>query len=329
MPSTNISDTFTYNVSLARVGDTFTLPSGGTVSSTSLPAVDPIALYKARKSIADTVTDSIWTLLANLTAFKWDKSGDEKENYVSDGNGGSVLDDSFSIKVKREATATLNQSSPIFEEIHLCSGALDDASTTVAIDSVPTKYFWMHVEKFSRRLQQVVQSYEMYVQATADSLDDGNYEDFPTFEVKFKRLSNSNERYANIPAGSSVVAGPGQILKLADGAIVAHTLVTVSSATQVSEAAISDVPIGVAPSAADSGDQVAVSLLNGGLTAIVMYASEAITAGTTVYAAASGFVSLLSATPGTYNAVGVALSTTTDAGNISVAPLSPYPVVVS
>jgi hypothetical protein len=329
MTTTNRGDSFTYFVSLARSGDSFTLPSSGTVSSSSKPGIDPVAIWKSINGIADTVTDPIWIRLANLTDFKWDKSSEEKENYISDGHGGVILEDSFNIKTKREATATCNQSSPIIEEIHWNTGAQNDASTTLVMDSVQTKYFIVHVEKFSNKLQQVVHSYELYMQATCDSIDDGNPEEYASWEVKFKKLISSIERDAKIPAGSTTSAGAGQILKLADGAITANTLVTVTSATEVATNGAEESPIGVAPSAADSGAEVVVSLLNGGLTVVTMYASEAIDAGDLVYTAATGFVSALSVTPGTYYVVGKALSTTIGAGNIIVAPYSPYPIVVS
>ena len=328
MANTNRGDTFTHKISLARVGDAFTLPTAGTVSSTSKPGIDPMAIWKAHAGTADAVTDACWTLLPNITNYKSDGSGDEKENRISDYAGGTVVEDMFLINRKEEYTATCNQMSPLLFEIIHKTAALTDASTTYTSGQYPTKYFIVHHEVWSRRLQQVVMSEEYYAALSCDSSED-DYTEYGTFEVKIKKLDSTIAREAMIPAGSTVSAGSGQIVKLASGAIDASSLVYVTSATEVATAGESNLPLGVAPQAATSGAQVVVSLLNGGVSVLNMNASEAIDAGELVYAAADGEVQDLPEVNGTYYVVGQALTSTTGAGAITVAPLSPYPVTVT
>jgi hypothetical protein len=107
----------------------------------------------------------------------------------------------------------------------------------------------------------------------------------------------------------------------AGGAVPAHALVKLSSGkVVVCTATATDLPIGVARYAAASGELVAIELLNAGGT-IEMIASEAISQGEAVFAAADGEIQDLPTTSGTYKMIGYAMDeATADQDIIEVLP---------
>lgn len=129
----------------------------------------------------------------------------------------------------------------------------------------------------------------------------------------------------------------GAVNRLPDAAITTRNLLykVGSDADHVAVCGASNIPIGtiddeVSSAEVSAGNQfLSVKLLGKGGTKR-MVASEAISAGAKVYTAASGKVSLLSASAGTYYEVGTALTAAAADGDvIEVADSSPIKVVVS
>ncbi len=125
----------------------------------------------------------------------------------------------------------------------------------------------------------------------------------------------------------------GSLTRLTDAAITSRNLLGTSGSdtAHVAVCGASSVPLGViADEASAAGDEVAVQLLGSSASTLVMVAAGAIAAGAPVYTAASGRVSALSATAGTYYCVGVALTAASAAGDaIEVDPSSPQKIVVA
>lgn len=88
-------------------------------------------------------------------------------------------------------------------------------------------------------------------------------------------------------------------------------------------------PIGTVADAVLIDQPVGVYLLSGGGQTLQMIASEAITAGEDVFAAADGEVQDLPAGAGTYYRVGLALTAAASGDLVEVMPCFPEPVVVS
>lgn len=89
-------------------------------------------------------------------------------------------------------------------------------------------------------------------------------------------------------------------------------------------------PLGVVDDTGAIGDIVPVQLFGCAGETRIVTASEAITVDTDVYAAASGKVSKLSASAGTYYRVGRALTAAgADGDEIEIEPCAPVPVTVS
>lgn len=133
---------------------------------------------------------------------------------------------------------------------------------------------------------------------------------------------------ANIAEGTHA----GSISKKADAAADEFTLVKIGSdADHVAAAGAADIPIGVlrsVPTAAE--DEVTVDLLGAAPSTVKMIASEAISAGERVFAAASGKIQDLPAGAGTYYQVGVALTAADADGDIiEVDPCVAVATVVS
>lgn len=99
--------------------------------------------------------------------------------------------------------------------------------------------------------------------------------------------------------------------------ISAKRLLTMAANGNVSHnsATATNNPVGVSQFPAKSGDHVSVVLINYPGT-VEIEAGGAITRGAEVYAAANGKVSALSATPGDYKKIGIALEGATADGDI-------------
>jgi len=124
----------------------------------------------------------------------------------------------------------------------------------------------------------------------------------------------------------------GTMTKIADAAqATKHLLVKFgSAATHIAVNGVATAPIGTCPDTPALGDSAAVLLLGSASESITMVASEAITVGSRVFAAADGEISDLPAGAGTYFCVGVALeAAAADQDEIQVDPCIPFSVVVS
>jgi len=127
---------------------------------------------------------------------------------------------------------------------------------------------------------------------------------------------------------------PGSLTRLADAALsTQHLLVKVGSdADHIAVmAAVTDVPIGTCPDTPAAAEtSAAVHLLGSYPGTITMVASEAVSAGEQVFAAATGKVNDLPAAAGTYFCVGTAINAASaDGDEIEVDACIPYPVVVT
>lgn len=99
--------------------------------------------------------------------------------------------------------------------------------------------------------------------------------------------------------------------------------------TTIKAAGASDLPVGTVDDTGTAGEPVSLLLLGKGKTK-KMVASEAITVGEQVFAAASGKVQDLPTGAGTYWCVGIAQTASTADGQlIEVQDCVPYPVTVS
>lgn len=137
--------------------------------------------------------------------------------------------------------------------------------------------------------------------------------------------------FANVVAGT-VGTHCGSITRKAEAAIsLKHALVTQGTADdEVALCGASDIPLGVVPTTCAIDESVPVELLGGNGSTIVGIASEAITAGERVFAAASGKLQDLPAGAGTYYQVGIALTAAAaDGDEIEIMPTSPVAVVVA
>ncbi len=124
----------------------------------------------------------------------------------------------------------------------------------------------------------------------------------------------------------------GTMTKIADAAqAIQHLLVKFGSdADHIAIAGVADSPIGTCLDTPALGDSAAVALLGCADESRSMVASEAIAAGSRVFAAADGKVSDLPDGAGTYFCVGVALeAAAADLDEIQVDPCIPFSVVVS
>jgi hypothetical protein len=140
--------------------------------------------------------------------------------------------------------------------------------------------------------------------------------------------SRKDRSFANSLTGTH----RGSVTRFTDAAVTTRYLLgTVGSdSVHVAINGANTVPFGViADEAAASGEEVSVELLGAASTTTRMVASAAIAIGSLVYTAASGRVSTLSATSGTYYCVGVALSAASAAGDvIEVDPCVAHKAVV-
>ena len=110
----------------------------------------------------------------------------------------------------------------------------------------------------------------------------------------------------------------GAVTRLTDAAITTRNLLYKdgSDDDHIAVCGASDIPLGTVDDEADAAEElVALKLLGTGGTR-KMVASEAITVGEHVYTAASGKVSDLSASAGTYYRVGVALTAASADGDV-------------
>jgi len=134
-------------------------------------------------------------------------------------------------------------------------------------------------------------------------------------------------------ANSLIGTHRGSMTRFSDAVVSTRYLLgtTGSDAQHVAVGGASTIPIGViADEASSAGDEVAVELLGASNSTVRMVASAAITAGSLVYTAASGKVSALSSTAGTYYCVGVALTAASSSGDvIEVDPCVAQKTVVS
>jgi hypothetical protein len=134
-------------------------------------------------------------------------------------------------------------------------------------------------------------------------------------------------------ANSLIGTHRGSATRFADAIISTRYLLgtTGTDAQHVAVCGASAVPIGViSDEAASAGDEVTVELLGSSGNTVRMVASAAITAGVLVYTAASGKVSALTSTSGTYYCVGVALTAASAANDvIEVDPCVAQKTVVS
>lgn len=102
-----------------------------------------------------------------------------------------------------------------------------------------------------------------------------------------------------------------------------------TSANLVDVCSALDLPIGTITDEGAASDAVNLALLGSASSTLTMVASEAISAGTHVYAAAAGKVSTLPVAAGTYYRVGVALTDATgDGATLEVDPYAPSTVTV-
>jgi hypothetical protein len=125
---------------------------------------------------------------------------------------------------------------------------------------------------------------------------------------------------------------PGSLTKTADAALATqHLLVKFGTAdTNIAVAGVADAPIGACVDTPAADESAAVHLLGSYPGSITMVASEAITAGERVFAAASGKVSDLPAAAADYFCVGTALeSASADGDEIEVDACVPFTVTVS
>lgn len=132
--------------------------------------------------------------------------------------------------------------------------------------------------------------------------------------------------FANAVVPGTVQTHPGIINRELDGNVNARHLIVNHDMTL---AGANDLALGVVDDVGTIGDYVAVSLLGGAPTTLVMIASEAISPGDRVALAAGGKVRALPETPGTYQEVGVAITETAlDGDEIEVVHCLPRTVVV-
>lgn len=121
------------------------------------------------------------------------------------------------------------------------------------------------------------------------------------------------------------------ISRLTDAAITTEGLLYKkgSDADHIAVCGASDVPLGSVEDTPDAAEQrVAVQLLGkGGCKRMI--ASGAVAADVRVFTAASGKVSELSATPGTYYFVGVSLNAAADGEEVKVNDCAPVATVVT
>ncbi len=134
--------------------------------------------------------------------------------------------------------------------------------------------------------------------------------------------------FSNIASGTHT----GHLTKLADAPVSARHLLAKrgSDNAHVALSGANDLPLGVLIDEASAAeDLVDVALLGSASCSVRMTASEAISQGELVYTAAAGKVQDLPATAGTYYCVGLALTATTNDGDLlEVDPTVPYPVTV-
>jgi hypothetical protein len=125
---------------------------------------------------------------------------------------------------------------------------------------------------------------------------------------------------------------PGSLTKTADAALATqHLLVKFGSdASHIAVAGATDAPIGTCVDTPAADESAGVHLLGSYPGSVTMVASEAVTAGERVFAAASGKISDLPAAAADYFCVGVALeSASADGDEIEVDACVPFTVTVS
>ncbi len=125
----------------------------------------------------------------------------------------------------------------------------------------------------------------------------------------------------------------GSITRLTDAAVSTRFLLgrAGSDEAHVALCGASNVPLGVIDDTASAaGEDVAVQLLGSAGCTLRMVSAAAISAGSLVYAAANGKVSVLPSSAGTYYCVGLALIPATGADElIEVDPCVPVRTVVA
>ena len=123
------------------------------------------------------------------------------------------------------------------------------------------------------------------------------------------------------------------ITRLTDAAVTTRYLLGTagSDVSHIAVGGASSVPMGViADEASAAGEEVAVELLGSAGSTVRMVSAGSIAAGNLVYTAASGRVSTLSSTAGTYYCVGIALSAATAAGEVvEIDPCVAHKIIVS
>jgi len=125
---------------------------------------------------------------------------------------------------------------------------------------------------------------------------------------------------------------PGSLTKIADAALATqHLLVKFGSdADHIAVATAAGAPIGACVDTPALGESAAVHLLGSYPGSVTVVASEAITVGERVFAAADGEVSDLPAGAGSYFCVGHALTAAAaDQDEIEIDACVPFTVVVS
>jgi hypothetical protein len=143
----------------------------------------------------------------------------------------------------------------------------------------------------------------------------------------------SGRRGGRVFANSVPATHFGSVTRLTDVAVGTRFLLgkVGSDAAHVALCGATDVPLGVIDdTASDAGEDVSVQLLGCADSTLRMVASAAVSAGSPVYAAASGKVRVLPSSAGTYYLVGIALTAATADGQvIEVDPVAAVRTVVA